>query len=156
MGNSKAISILLCVMIAIYNNSFASVPGCQMFNEYEDARCEDEMSHLDNYGLQLNRESGSQGYIIFYEGKYWEGRNPRRHEAEARAARIKDYLVKVRKVSSERLTIIDGGYRKNFTIQLYICPSGDGAPAATPTLKLKDIRFRKGNIKKEAYVWYCF
>ncbi len=136
-------------------NSFALVDECRKTDEFGDMPCEDEQARLDNYGGQLYDAPQSQGYIIFYEGKYWEGRNPRHGEAFAEATKFKSYLVKYRNIKSDRIILINGGYRENFTVELYTCPRGVAWPTASPTLKAKDVRFAKGRIKKIHYEWRC-
>ena len=51
-------------------------------------------ARLDADSASLFDELDSRGYIVFYEGKYWEGSLPRRGEAFAEVAGYKDYLVK--------------------------------------------------------------
>ncbi len=55
-------------------------------------------------------------------------------EASTRADRAKSYLVNVRKLPSEKVVAIDGGYRESFTIQLFIAPKDAGPPVPMPTL----------------------
>jgi len=54
-------------------------------------------------------------------------------------------------VDAKRIIVIDGGYREWWFAELWIAPKGAGAPSPQPTLNPKDIRFRKGRIKKHDY-----
>jgi hypothetical protein len=142
---------------AIRGYSFRVSPP-QMFDSFGDVCCNDEMAHLDNFALALQNQPDVQGYIIFYGGKHQsypscQGRKmlPRHGEAQARAARLKPYLVDTRSLDSARVIVIDGRYREAWTAELWIVPRGASAPTPSPTVKAKDIRYRKGKIKKRAY-----
>src|SRR5438094_5783944 len=69
------------------------VTSISKFDEFGDIKCEDEYARLDNFALQLQNEPPAKGVIIFYGGQTFRGRLPKRGEAEARAARLKSYLV---------------------------------------------------------------
>ena len=143
-----------CLVLVAGGNLFAVGTSCRTFDEFPDLRCEDLQARLDAYSAALNDEPSAQAYVVVYEGKYWEGRNPRRGEAQAKAARIKDYLVNYRGLNSERITIINAGQRANFTVQLVICPGG-AVIQSVPTVLYKDLKFKKGKIKKSEYKWSC-
>ena len=68
-----------------------------------------------------------------------------------RLYRMKKYLVDVRGMQAERFVIIDGGYRENLMIQLWIKSREGKAPVPTPTVLPKDVRFKKGKIKRWEY-----
>ena len=48
-----------------------------------------------------------------------------------------DYLVNNRGIDRGRITVVDGGCRESLTVELWICPTGAGAPTAN---KLSDCR----------------
>jgi hypothetical protein len=64
---------------------------------------------------------------------------------------VKPYLVDTRGVDAKRIVVINGGYREEWTAELWIVPKGATPPNPSPTLAAKDIRFRKGKIPKDAY-----
>ncbi|MDT5062559.1 MAG: hypothetical protein QOH63_3018 [Acidobacteriota bacterium] len=117
-----------------------------IFDKFVNVNCEDEMARLDNYAIQLQNTPSSQAYIIVYGGRVG-----RRGEARARASRIKSYLVENRGIDANHVTKIDGGYRESLTIELWIIPRDVGPPASTPTLRPRDIRFKRGKIKRWEY-----
>lgn len=130
----------------------------QMFDSFSDICCNDEKAHLDNFAVTLQAQPDSQGYIIFYGGRrqsypYCHNRLrlQRRGEAQARAARLKPYLVDSRGIDRARVMVIDGGYRESWTAELWIVPKGASPPSPSPTVQPKDIRYRKGRIKKRFY-----
>jgi len=63
------------------------------------------------------------GYIIAYAG-----RKATVAEAQIRANRARDYLIKVRQVDPERLKAIDGGYKDELTVYLHVIPVGVEPP----------------------------
>jgi hypothetical protein len=114
------------------------------FDEFGDIRCEDEYARLDNFAIQLMQEPKSKGVIIFYGGKKFRGRLPKRGEAEARAARLKPYLVERRGIPAERIVVINGGYANEWSAQLWIVPPGLSMPAGDSASVIKKAHFRKG------------
>ncbi len=120
------------------------------FDEYGDIRFSDEKTRLDNLAIQLSNDKDAVGYIIVYAG-----RKATVAEAQLRATRARDYLINVREISPERIKAIDGGHQEEFTVQLYIAPSGAEAPPLSPTIDpskgrdhLRDETFsQKGRVK---------
>jgi hypothetical protein len=83
-------------------------------------------------------EKNRQGYIIAYAGQI-----ARAGEAMARANRAKSYLVRVRRFPAGQLKAIDGGYREESTLELYVVPAGACPPMATPTIDPRDVQIIK-------------
>jgi hypothetical protein len=131
--------------------------GAREIDKFGSICCEDEMARMDNFAVSLQNEPGAVGYIIFYEGRRYapcssrSTRPPRRGEAQARAARLKPYLMERRGMDAKRVVVVNGGYREEWMAELWIVPTGAEPPKPTPTLKAKDIRFRKGKIPKREY-----
>jgi hypothetical protein len=109
------------------------------FDEYNDITFSEEKKRLDDFALQLNRyEPDTQGYIIFYGGL-----RARIGEAKTRAQRARNYLVNTHGLKAARIITIEGGYREEFTIELWIRPSGFGVPIATPTVQPRNVKIIK-------------
>jgi PKD domain len=98
-------------------------PEPNKFDEYGDIKFNDEKARLDNYAVQLQSNTGAQGYIIGYGTCEGEG--------QARADRAKNYLVNTRGIEAGRITATDGGCRADLTVQLWIVPTGASNPAAS-------------------------
>ncbi|MEK6333885.1 MAG: hypothetical protein AABM67_02990 [Acidobacteriota bacterium] len=126
-------------------------PTSGPFDSFGDINCEDEMAHLDNFAVSLQNWPQARGAIIFYGGKTFRGKLPRLGEAAARAARIQSYLVKRRGIPANQLIVIDGGYHKEFQVQLWIVPPGAGLPLREPTVPTQEIKFRKGKATPREY-----
>lgn len=86
-------------------------PAYHALDTYHDVPIEIEEARLDNFAIALQEVSDSKGYIIAYAG-----RHARADEAQTRAKRAKNYLVNKRDIKTERIVIIDGGYREDFTL----------------------------------------
>jgi hypothetical protein len=98
------------------------------FDEYSDISVEDEKARLDNFAIYLLKNGPQfKGYIIVYAP-----RSTRSGEAQARAKRAKDYLVKVRGIKATRIITINGGSRDRLEVELYALPSSMSPPAPIP------------------------
>jgi len=109
--------------------------------------CEDEMARLDNFALEIQNSPEAQAYISVYGGR----RDTRRNEVRARLSRIRYYLLNNRMIASDRIILVNGGYRERFTVELWIRPRGEVAPVATPTVQPRDVRFKRGKVQRWEY-----
>jgi hypothetical protein len=95
----------------------------QKFDEYYDIARNDEKARLDNYAIQLQSDPGSQAYVIVYPS-----RKANAAQAQARAQRIKDYLVNFRGIDSQRVVITNGQPREDWLFELWVVPEGAKPP----------------------------
>src|SRR5438093_5659365 len=121
------------------------------FDEFGDLKCEDEYARLDNFAIQLHHEPQAKGVIIFYGGKMFRGKLPKRGEAAARAARMKPYLVKRRGIPSSRVIVINGGYSQDWKAELWIVPKGMSMPTPFSAVRADQIKFRRGRANQRDY-----
>ncbi|HEV2765709.1 MAG TPA: hypothetical protein VGV38_22180, partial [Pyrinomonadaceae bacterium] len=98
-------------------------------DEYGNIPFEDEQARLDNFAIAVLNEPDAQGYLFCYGG-----RRGRAGAARARCERAKNYLVNTRDVDAGRLVTVDGGFREELTVTLYVVPAGAEPPAAYPTV----------------------
>lgn len=98
-------------------------------DSYGDISTDDEMAHLDNFELELRNTINAQAYIIVYSSREDPPGKSRRY-----ALRAKYYLTELRGTDPKRIIAIDGGYRGDFIIELWIVPKGTRAPIPTPTV----------------------
>lgn len=86
------------------------------FDEYGDLPFTKEKERLDYFAQELKSVKGEPGYIIEY-------RNRRKTQKPlARAKRAKEYLVKVKGVEANRILLVNGGYQRDFKIELRLGP----------------------------------
>jgi hypothetical protein len=137
------IGVVLGVLVFSVTGS-ASLAPTSKFDEFGDINCEDEMARLDNLAVHLQNESGAKGVIIFYGGRRFRGRLPKRGEAASRAARIKPYLVQRRGIPTGRVIVVDGGYAEEWHVEVWLVPPGASMPAPQPTIPIEKIKFSKG------------
>ncbi len=99
------------------------------FDEYGQLTLNNEKARLDNYAAQLNYLSDSVGYIVVYPMS-----EKSLSKSLRRARRARSYLVRVRGVKPSRISVIEGGCRDAFTIELYILPRTAPAPRPEPNV----------------------
>ena len=145
-----AVLVLLVLPNLVVNASNPDSP-IKKFDEFGDVNCNDEYARLDNFAVQLQNEPQANGVIIFYGGKAFRGRLPKRGEAEARAARLKPYLVDRRGIPSARVTVINGGYADKWRAELWVVPVGANNPTPSPAVPAAKIKFGKGKVTSRAY-----
>lgn len=104
------------------------------FDEYGNLSFSDEKARLDNFAIQLQNVEKASGLILVYAG-----RKATFGEAQIRANRARDYLINVRGINPERVKTVDGGFREDLTVQLYIVPEGMSPPSANPTVDPSEV-----------------
>lgn len=138
-------SVTATVDVGGYDRSCSTSDSCttpiggvispRKIDEYGNIRFNDEKARLDNYAIELQNDPTAQGQIICYGG-----RRGRTGEAQRRCDRAKDYLVNTRGITAERIQTVDGGYKEDLTVELWIVPQGATAPAASPTVDPSEVQ----------------
>lgn len=99
-------------------------------DEYGKLMAKDENARLDNFAIELMNDPLTQGYIVVYNG-----RASRPGDAKTAVNRAKGYLTKKRGLDPGRVMAVDGGYREEPGVELWIVPSGAEPPKASPTVE---------------------
>ena len=115
--------------------SFPSRPESRKVDEYGNIKFNDEKARLDNYAIELQNDPTAQGYLVCYGG-----RTGRTGEAQRRCDRAKNYLVSTRGIDASRVVTVDGGFREELTVELWVVPSGANPPQSTPTVDPSEVR----------------
>ena len=105
-------------------------PDVFWLDRYGALRWEDEKARLDNFAIQLLQQPGYIGYIYI-----WVGNRSCANEAVAHAIKAKRYVTTVRGLSWDRIAFRDLGYQDDFTVTLWLFPSGL-PPAYVPKYEL--------------------
>lgn len=93
------------------------------FDEFPDIARNDEKARLDNFGIELQNDPTSTGYVIVYPG-----RASKRAEVQDHFGRVIDYLVNSRGMDASRIKTIEGPKRDHLFVELWITPIGATAP----------------------------
>ena len=98
-------------------------PKSRKFDEFPDISRNDEKARLDNYGVELQNDPTSTGYVVIYPGRSGRSGDVQRH-----TARIVDYLVNSRGIDARRIVTLVGGTRDALMVELWSCPQGATPP----------------------------
>jgi hypothetical protein len=128
-----------CNRTASCSSQVGVINVARKFDEYNNIAFNDEKARLDNFAIELQNNPGANGLIIAYGG-----RKARANEAQSRADRAKDYLVNTRGIDAGRVSTVDGGYKEDLTVELWIVPTGAQPPTPTPTVDASEVQIIKG------------
>jgi len=96
---------------------------------------DDQKARLDNLAIELQNDPSTTSYVIAYSG-----RTSRAGTADKLLARARDYLVQKRVVDPSRIVTINGGYREEDCVELWVVPRGATPPQPTPTVQAGEAR----------------
>jgi hypothetical protein len=96
---------------------------------------DDQKARLDNLAVELQNDPTTTTYVIAYGG-----RSSRTGQADLLGGRARDYLVAQRGIDQARIMVINGGFREEDCVELWIVPRGAAPPQATPTVQAGDVR----------------
>ncbi len=154
---------ITCIHVIVLLIFSISVAGqapmvSQKVDEFGITNCDDWMARSESLSSKMREDKSSLGYIIYYGGRVniqpyspYTKRLPRRGEAFARAAVIKSRYINTLGIDENRIILLNGGYRENWTVELWLVPKGARPPLPTPSVKESEIRFRKGEVRKQEY-----
>ena len=96
---------------------------------------DDQKARLDNLAVELQNDPSTTAYIIAYAG-----RGSRAGEANRLGARALEYLTDQRGIDKSRIVVLNGGYREQDCVELWIVPRGATPPQPRPTVQAGDIK----------------
>ena len=144
-GVTPGTTITATVDVGGYGRECATSDSCTVnfprraerrkIDEYGNIRFNDEKARLDNFAIELQNDPTAQGYLVCYGG-----RSGRAGEAQRRCDRARDYLVTTRGIDASRVVTVDGGFREDLTVELWIVPTGAEPPTASPTVDPSEVR----------------
>jgi PEGA domain-containing protein len=108
------------------------------FDECNNCTFDDQKARLDNLAVELQNDPSTRGYIIAYGG-----RTSPLGQVEKLMTRAREYLVTQRGIDASRLVVVNGGFREDDSVELWVVPSGAAAPQATPTVQAGEIKATK-------------
>jgi hypothetical protein len=101
------------------------------FDQWGDIPFPEETAHLDKIAKQLKEWRLSIVHLVIYAGQ-----RACKDEAKARGIRARNYLLKAQ-VEPERIVWIDGGWKKDLAVEVWIWPPELGKPSVATEGKLK-------------------
>lgn len=101
--------------------------------EYPEQSVKTDDPRLDSFAREIRMNPQSLGYIIAYGGRIGLPGEARKAADAARA-----YLIKHGTEASAIVTI-DGGFKENFTVELWIVPNTATPPTASPTVDPSEV-----------------
>jgi hypothetical protein len=105
------------------------------FDECDNCTFDDQKARLDNLAIELQNEPTTRAYIIAYAG-----RTSPPGQIDMLMSRAREYLTSQRGIDSSRFVVMNGGYREEDSVELWLVPSGAKPPQATPTVKASDLK----------------
>ena len=106
----------------------------QEFDECNSCSLNDQKARLDNLAVELQNDPSARAYIIAYGGRV----SPL-GQGQKLMSRAREYLVSHRGIDASRLTVVNGGFREEDSVELWLVPSGAAAPQPTPTVQMGDV-----------------
>ena len=106
--------------------------GITAYSPYDDFTydsLEDITSRLGEFAIRLQKQRGYKGYIVVYAD-----RNQKTDGVASFANKARDYLIKELKTDPDTIVSVNGGYREQSIVQLFLIPSSWPPPVANPTL----------------------
>jgi hypothetical protein len=113
-------------------------PTTRKIDEYGNIAWNDERARLDNFAIELQSDPAARGYLMCYGGRVG-----RPGEAGRRCRRAKNYVSRHRGIAASRVVTIDGGFRENLTVELWVVPPGATLPHPSPSLDPREVWFVK-------------
>lgn len=98
---------------------------------------------FDNFAIELKNSPDDRLFFVIYGGR----RGCRGYVAR-RGRDWKNYFVKRHGIAPERVLIIDGGHREDFSADFFFLPPGAGEPPLSPTVDPTEVRFFSGDSRR--------
>jgi hypothetical protein len=128
-------NILRCAGFPSYDGGVREYEPFDSFAKKSDT---DMFGRLDNFAIQLTNDLRVTGYVISYAGKVSAG-----SEAMTLARKARDYLIKKRHIPPNRVVTVDGGFRQDTELELYLVGANLPAPSPKPTLSSTQVTVKK-------------
>jgi hypothetical protein len=105
------------------------------FDECNNCTFDDQKARLDNLAVELQNDPTTRAYIIAYGG-----RTGPMGQVEVLMTRAREYLTAQRGIDAARFKVVNGGFREEDSVELWVVPSGATPPRVTPTVPAGDLK----------------
>ena len=99
---------------------------------------EQDKPRLDRFAEEMKAKSSADAYIIAFAGLV-----SYKNEARIRLDCIRKYLITTHGISASRLKLIDGGYRVEKSVKLFLINPDEPKPSPFPTVNRDAVRITK-------------
>jgi hypothetical protein len=127
------VALSFCSLAVREHSSLAQTASAEAgpvkLDEYGDLGSDDEAAHLDLFADKLFKQRNLRGRIIAYSEP-----SIARGDYLRRIYGIGKYLTYARGIEANRVAVVDGGYRKRFSTELWLIPEGANPPAPVSRL----------------------
>ena len=149
-------------------SAFGQTEKARLIDEIGVIPCGEYMARLDGLFQAYSNSPGSKIYVIYYEGVTENVRDkksekmiivpkiPIRGSALNKAKAVPLYLKKTRKLSKDQIILIDGGFKEEFQLALWLVPVGANAPEPTPTVDAETVKLKSGNPARTPDIASCY
>lgn len=96
---------------------------------------DDQKARLDNLAIELQNDPTTTTYVFGYGG-----RTSPVGQANRLLARAQDYLVSHRGIDASRIVLVNGGFREEDCVDVWIVPRGATTPQPSPTVQPSEVR----------------
>lgn len=120
---------------------FPPVPSptaSRKIDEYGNLSWADERARLDSLSVEILNDPNAVAYLVCYGG-----RRARVGEARRRCTRAAGYLTKALGVKAAQVVTLDGGFREDLTVELWVIPATSRPPVPSPTVDPSEVTFVK-------------
>jgi hypothetical protein len=136
----------------------------RLIDEFGGLSCGDFETRMGILRTELQHSPGSKIYVIYYGGRFrkehiWNEKTgsfekvklsyPHRKDGLIEAKSIPLYLTteetfpaEIRNALKDKIILIDGGFRQETIMEIWLVPVGAEMPKASPTVNEKDIKFK--------------
>jgi hypothetical protein len=99
---------------------------------------EQDKPRLDRFAKEMKVNISADAYIIAFAGLV-----SYKNEARIRLNCIREYFITTHEISPSRLKLIDGGYRVEKSVKLFLVNPGEPKPPTFPTMDKQAVRITK-------------
>lgn len=142
-------SLILSFVFCLLTFVSAFSQEAKKIDEVGNLDCENLMATIDITAQQFTNSEYKKIYFVYYEGDLFDYnlqkiRHPKRGESFNRVQDFSLYLMKGRRFPKDEIVIVNGGYRKEFTVEIWFVAEKNKTPQLTPTVEAKNVKFSKG------------
>lgn len=152
-------SFLLLLPLVLNVSAQQQVEKAQKITELVTVSCGQVNAYVYQAYAALRQSPEAKIYVIFYgQGRgqavgVWNRKTkqmdkklsfPHPLDALNRAKEVPLYLKTAHNLPADKVVLIDGGFREDFEMEIWLVPNSAEPPSPTPTIDGKGVKFRKG------------